>query len=52
MVMILQLILVAANLPIKLVHQLINGRIEIRVTVFHKNVLAFDVEGNFSLWPR
>lgn len=44
MVVILQTVLVAHNLPIQLVHQLVYCRIQIFMRAFSKHVVPFDVD--------
>ena len=49
MLMVLQSILVAADLAVQPVHQLIDGGVQVFVSILHKNVLALDVQVDFSL---
>ena len=46
--MVLQLLFVPADLAVQLVHQLIDGGVEVFGGLFNEDVAAFDVQGDFS----
>jgi hypothetical protein len=51
MVMVVELVLVTHHLAVELVHQLVDGRVEVFVGVLHEDVLPLHMQGDFSLLP-
>ena len=51
MVMVSQLLLVSADLPIQFVHQLVDGRVQVLVRLFNEDVATLDVQRDLGLEP-